>query len=165
MTIDYRPCDVVKLCHSCLISVKQARPLEHVEYQEHYPVDSLFIQTDAVKFKQVIINLLTNASKFTKEGHIRLSFSVDEGKRLITLAISDTGIGVPKEKAEAVFERFVKLNQYVQGTGLGLSLCRIIVERLGGKIWLDTSYTEGARFMFCIPLTKVQKEDLAKDQR
>lgn len=165
VTIDYRPCDVVKLCHSCLISVKQARPLEHVEYQEHYPVDSLFIQTDAVKFKQVIINLLTNASKFTKEGHIRLSFSVDEGKRLITLAISDTGIGVPKEKAEAVFERFVKLNQYVQGTGLGLSLCRIIVERLGGKIWLDTSYTEGARFMFCIPLTKVQKEDLAEDQR
>lgn len=165
VTIDYRPCDVVKLCHSCLISVKQARPLEHVEYQEHYPVDSLFIQTDAVKFKQVIINLLTNASKFTKEGHIRLSFSVDEGKRLITLAISDTGIGVPKEKAEAVFERFVKLNQYVHGTGLGLSLCRIIVERLGGKIWLDTSYTEGARFMFCIPLTKVQKEDLAEDQR
>lgn len=165
VTIDYRPCDVVKLCHSCLISVKQARPLEHVEYQEHYPVDSLFIQTDAVKFKQVIINLLTNASKFTKEGHIRLSFSVDEGKRLITLAISDTGIGVPKEKAEAVFERFVKLNQYVQGTGLGLSLCRIIVERLGGKIWLDTSYTEGARFMFSIPLTKVQKEDLAEDQR
>lgn len=165
VTIDYRPCDVVKLCHSCLISVKQARPLEHVEYQEHYPVDSLFIQTDAVKFKQVIINLLTNASKFTKEGHIRLSFSVDEGKRLITLAISDTGIGVPKEKAEAVFERFVKLNQYVQGTGLGLSLCKIIVERLGGKIWLDTSYTEGARFMFCIPLTKVQKEDLAEDQR
>lgn len=165
VTIDYRPCDLVKLCHSCLISVKQARHLEHVEYQEHYPVDSLFIQTDAVKFKQVIINLLTNASKFTKEGHIRLSFSVDEGKRLITLAISDTGIGVPKEKAEAVFERFVKLNQYVQGTGLGLSLCRIIVERLGGKIWLDTSYTEGARFMFCIPLTKVQKEDLAEDQR
>lgn len=165
VTIDYSPCDVVKLCHSCLISVKQARPLEHVEYQEHYPVDSLFIQTNAVKFKQVIINLLTNASKFTKEGHIRLSFSVDEGKRLITLAISDTGIGVPKEKAEAVFERFVKLNQYVQGTGLGLSLCRIIVERLGGKIWLDTSYTEGARFMFCIPLTKVQKEELVEDQR
>ena len=67
----------------------------------------------------MIINLLTNASKFTKEGHIRLSFSVDEGKRLITLAISDTGIGVPKEKAEAVFERFVKLNQYVQGREVG----------------------------------------------
>ena len=65
VTIDYRPCDLVKLCHSCLISVKQARPLEHVEYQEHYPVDSLFIQTDAVKFKQVIINLLTNASKLS----------------------------------------------------------------------------------------------------
>ena len=164
VTIDYRPCDLVKLCHSCLISMKQARPLEHVEYQEQYPVDSLYIKTDVVKFKQVIINLLTNASKFTKEGHIRLSFSVDDGNRFVTVAISDTGIGVPKEKAEMVFERFVKLNQYAQGTGLGLSLCRIIVERLGGKIWLDTSYTEGARFMFSIPLTIAQKEEMAEDQ-
>ena len=51
-----------------------------------------------------------------------------------------------------MFDRFVKLNKYAQGTGLGLSLCRIIVERLGGKIWLDTSYTEGARFMFTTPI-------------
>lgn len=165
VTLDYNPCDVVKLCHSCLISVKQARPLEHVEYQEHYPVDSLYIKTDAVKFKQVIINLLTNASKFTKEGHIRLSFSVNESKRMVTIAVSDTGTGIPKENAEMVFERFVKLNKYVQGTGLGLALCRIIVEKLGGKIWLDTEYTDGARFVFTIPLTKVQKEDLMEDQK
>ena len=117
-----------------------------------------------VKFKQVIINLLTNSSKFTKEGHIQLSFSVDDSNRFVTVAISDTGIGIPKEKAEMVFERFVKLNQYAQGTGLGLSLCRIIVERLDGKIWLDTSYTDGARFMFSIPLTIAQKEELAEDQ-
>lgn len=152
VNVDLRQCDIVKLCHGCLVSVSRAKPLEHVEYQEEYPVGKLEIKTDNVKLQQVIINLLTNASKFTKKGHIRLSFTVDEAANTITFVVTDTGMGIPKEQAEAVFDRFVKLNKYAQGTGLGLSLCRIIVERLGGKIWLDTSYTEGARFMFTTPI-------------
>lgn len=152
VNVDLRQCDIVKLCHGCLVSVSRAKPLEHVEYQEEYPVGKLEIKTDNVKLQQVIINLLTNASKFTKKGHIRLSFTVDEAANTITFVVADTGMGIPKEQAEAVFDRFVKLNKYAQGTGLGLSLCRIIVERLGGKIWLDTSYTGGARFMFTTPI-------------
>lgn len=152
VNVDLRQCDIVKLCHGCLVSVSRAKPLEHVEYQEEYPVGKLEIKTDNVKLQQVIINLLTNASKFTKKGHIRLSFTVDEAANTITFVVADTGIGIPKDQAEAVFDRFVKLNKYAQGTGLGLSLCRIIVERLGGKIWLDTSYTGGARFMFTTPI-------------
>ena len=152
VNVDLRQCDIVKLCHGCLVSVSRAKPLEHVEYQEEYPVGKLEIKTDNVKLQQVIINLLTNASKFTKKGHIRLSFTVDEAANTITFVVADTGIGIPKDQAEAVFDRFVKLNKYAQGTGLGLSLCRIIVERLGGKIGLDTSYTGGARFMFTTPI-------------
>ena len=152
VNVDLRQCDIVKLCHGCLVSMSRAKPLEHVEYQEEYPVGKLEIKTDNVKLQQVIINLLTNASKFTKKGHIRLSFTVDEAANTITFVVADTGIGIPKDQAEAVFNRFVKLNKYAQGTGLGLSLCRIIVERLGGKIGLDTSYTGGARFMFTTPI-------------
>lgn len=158
VNVDFRQCDVVKLCHGCLVSVRRAKPLENVEYQEEYPVSKLEINTDNVKLQQVIINLLTNASKFTKEGHICLSFTVDETANTIIFAVTDTGVGVPKEQAETIFDRFVKLNQYVQGTGLGLSLCRIIVERLGGKIWLDTDYTSGARFVFTIPLVSSNLE-------
>lgn len=165
VTIDSHPCDFVKLCHNCLVSVRQARPLEDVEYQEHFPVSSLDIKTDTMKLKQVIINLLTNASKFTKHGHIRLSFSVDEQAKTITVDVCDTGIGIPAEKAEAIFERFVKLNQYAQGTGLGLSLCKIIVERLGGRIWLDTDYKSGSRFVFTIPLTTLTPEEKANAEK
>ena len=136
--LDYSQCDIVQLCHSCLVSVEQARPLEHVEYKESYPVKSLPARIDTTKFRQVVINLLTNASKFTKEGHILLSFVADEKTNTLTVSVSDTGMGIPKDKAEKIFERFVKLNQYIQGTGLGLSLCKVIIERLGGKIWLDT---------------------------
>ena len=159
ISIECIPCELVSLCHNSLVSVKQARHLENVEYLEDYPVDKLYIKTDPVRLKQVIINLLTNASKFTKKGHILLSFSIDETKHVITFSVSDTGIGIPKEKAEYIFERFVKLNQFVQGTGLGLALSRIIVGCMGGRIWVDTSYTGGARFKFTHPLNTVTQEE------
>ena len=164
VTVDFRSCDLVQLCHNCLISVKQARHLENVEYQQDFPVEHYEINTDPIKLKQVLINLLTNASKFTKKGFIRLSFNIDEEANLITFSVADSGIGVPEEKKDAIFDRFVKLNQYVQGTGLGLSLCKIIVERLGGKIWLDTDYKEGARFVFTIQLS-IPTEEFEKDNR
>ena len=160
ISIDCTPCELVSLCHNSLVSVKQARHLENVEYLEDFPVDKLYIKTDPVRLKQVIINLLTNASKFTKKGHILLSFSIDETKRTITFSVTDTGIGIPKEKAEYIFERFVKLNQFAQGTGLGLALSRIIVGCMGGRIWVDTSYTGGARFKFTHSLNTAEPEEV-----
>ncbi len=153
MTIELTSCDLVKLCHNCLVSVRQARGVEGVDYQESYPVDSYTFTTDETKLKQVIINLLTNASKFTKEGYIRLGFVVDEEAKNLVFTVSDTGIGIAKENAEKVFERFVKLNSYAQGTGLGLPLCRVIVQKLGGEIKLNTDYTGGSQFVFTLPLT------------
>lgn len=153
MQIETVPCNLVKLCHNCLVSVRQTRAVEGVEYQESYPVDSFRLKTDETKLKQVIINLLTNASKFTKEGFIRLGFELDEESQRVIFTVTDSGIGIPKEDAEKVFERFVKLNPYAQGTGLGLPLCRVIVQKLGGEINLNTDYTGGSQFVFTIPFT------------
>lgn len=110
-------------------------------------------RTDPRRVQQVLINLLTNACKHTEKGEIRLSSSCTERPGFVTFAVSDTGPGVPADKAEAIFERFVKLNEFVQGTGLGLSICRDIAARMGGRVYLDTSYTDGARFVFELPLT------------
>lgn len=146
-------CDVFDLCRTSMLSVKQARCQDNVEYIEDFPKEEkLIVTTDPIRLKQVIINLLTNASKYTRKGFIKLCIHPDYESGLITFAVTDTGCGIPEDKAEIVFERFVKLNQYVQGTGLGLSLSKVIIESMGGKIWVDTSYKEGARFVFTHPL-------------
>ena len=72
---------------------------------------------------------------------------------MLTFSVEDTGSGIPASEAERIFERFVKLDDFVQGTGLGLSICREITNKMGGKIFLDTAYSGGARFVFCVPLS------------
>lgn len=104
--------------------------------------------------QQVLINLLTNACKHTSQGSIVLSSSLDEHPGMVTYAVTDTGTGVPPEMEEVIFERFRKLDSFVQGTGLGLSICRDIATRMGAKVYLDTIYTGGgARFVFEVPVT------------
>ena len=94
--------------------------------------------------------LLDNAAKFTKEGSILLTLN-EEGNRL-HFTIKDTGPGIPADKREEIFERFVKLDNFTHGTGLGLTIARMIAERLGGSLTLDTNYTGGAKFDFIIPI-------------
>jgi len=110
----------------------------------------MYLNTDGYRLKQVIVNLLSNASKFTKEGSIVLAMHKDEG--ICVFSVTDTGCGIPKEKAQKIFERFEKLDEFSQGTGLGLSISKLIVEKLGGEIWVDTSYTQGAKFVFTHPI-------------
>ena len=110
-------------------------------------------RTDPRRVQQILINLLTNACKHTAQGEIRLSVSLTEHPGEVTFAVSDTGSGVPADQAEAIFERFTKLNDFVQGTGLGLSICRDIADRMGGRVYLDTTYAApGARFVFVLPV-------------
>lgn len=101
---------------------------------------------------QVLTNYLTNAEKHTKVGKICLHCSLNENPDKITFSVTDTGSGVPVDKADSIFERFNKLDDFTQGTGLGLNICSIIAERLGGEVKLDKSYTKGARFLFILPL-------------
>jgi signal transduction histidine kinase len=107
--------------------------------------------TDGMRVQQILINFLTNAIKHTESGQIVISSSLIENPGYITFSVADTGTGVPPDKADSIFERFVKLDSSKQGTGLGLSICRMMASSLGGKVWLDTQYTEGARFMLTIP--------------
>ena len=151
VTFTFENCDVVPLCQRVLASVSQARKSEN-EFIFECDRESMDMRTDTQRLQQVIINLLSNADKFTRNGKIILKLEVDENKRVAIFSVSDTGTGIPLEKQKLVFERFEKLNEYVQGTGLGLSICKLTVEKWGGEIWVDPGYTDGARFMFTHPL-------------
>jgi signal transduction histidine kinase len=95
--------------------------------------------------------LLDNAAKFTKQGSITLNLCQEEGK--LHFSVSDTGPGIPADKKDYIFERFTKLDSFTQGTGLGLSVARMIAEHLGGTLTLDTEYNQGAKFDLIIPFT------------
>ena len=103
------------------------------------------MQTNEEMLKRVVSLLFDNAIKYTKEGSITLKVSADDEQ--VTLAVEDTGTGIPTKEAETIFDRFVKLDTFKEGLGLGLPLCRMIVNRLGGTVNLDTSYKGGARFI------------------
>lgn len=152
LKFSYEECEIVGLCHKVLATTSYSKKAE-VEYVFR-PVESLVIETDVQRLQQVLINLLSNANKFTDRGQIILDFQKDEKEGVVTFSVTDTGVGIPPEKQEKVFERFEKLNEYAQGTGLGLAICRITVGILGGKIWIDKDYRGGARFLFTHPIQR-----------
>ena len=107
--------------------------------------DDFCLQTNEEMLKRVVNLLFDNAVKYTTEGSITLKASADDQQ--VTLAVEDTGSGIPAKEAETIFDRFVKLDSFKEGLGLGLPLCRMIVNRLGGSVNLDTTYNQGARFI------------------
>ena len=151
VTLTLEKCDVVQVCTQVTASVTQARRSSNRIVFES-AADSLEIRTDIQRLQQVVINLLSNADKFTENGTITLKLEPDMRNRTALFSVSDTGCVIPPEKRKRVFERFEKLNEYAQGTGLGLSICKLIVEKWGGRIWIDSQYTRGARFVFTHPL-------------
>ena len=151
VTLTLEKCDVVQVCMQVTASVTLARRSSNRIVFES-AADSLEIRTDIQRLQQVVINLLSNADKFTENGTITLKLEPDMRNRTALFSVSDTGCGIPPEKRKRVFERFEKLNEYAQGTGLGLSICKLIVEKWGGRIWIDSQYTRGARFVFTHPL-------------
>lgn len=153
LQLTYETCDLISLCQGVLATTSPAKKAG-VSYVFEPPVESFELETDVQRLQQILINLMSNANKFTEAGEIRLELKIDEAKKQVVFAISDTGCGIPEEKQEVVFDRFSKLNEYVQGTGLGLAICRITVNMLGGEIWVDRSYKKGARFVFTHPMTR-----------
>ena len=149
--LEYAECDVVKLCQQTLASVEFSRRTNNT-FVFDCDYDKYILNIDEQRMQQVIINLLSNASKFTQDGIITLGFCVDKEKKCAVFSITDTGCGIPPEKQKTVFDRFEKLNEYAQGTGLGLAICQLITEKWGGNIWVDPNYSNGARFVFTHPL-------------
>ena len=156
VTLTWEECDVVQLCRQVVASVSVSRQSGN-QFLFVSDYESFRMTTDIQRMQQVIINLMSNADKFTRKGQITLEFSVNEETEMAVFSVTDTGCGIPKEKQKLVFERFEKLNEYAQGTGLGLSICKLIVHKWKGDIWIDSEYTGGARFMFSHPL-KIEKE-------
>ena len=115
-----------------------------LQFESSLPED-FCLQTNEGMLKRVVTLLFDNAVKYTKEGAITLKANADDEQ--VTLAVEDTGTGIPEKEAETIFDRFVKLDTFKEGLGLGLPLCRMIVERLGGTVNLDTTYKQGARFI------------------
>ena len=114
--------------------------------------DELIINSNYNYIVQVLDNLLSNASKFTHEGSVTLAYETRKETNQLIFTVTDTGIGIPIDEQEHVFERFVKLDNFSQGAGLGLSICRIVAERLGGFLIIDKEYTQGTRFIFCVSM-------------
>ena len=115
-----------------------------------------FMRTDPLRLQQLLVNLLINAAKFTEEGEIRLDYKVDVINKRICFSVSDTGCGIPLDKQKIIFDRFEKVNDFKQGAGLGLPICKAISTRFGGEVYIDASYTAGACFVFILPLFKEQ---------
>ena len=159
VTLTWEECDVVQLCSQVVASVSFSRQSSENQFLFTTSFESFRMVTDVQRMQQVMINLLSNANKFTKRGKITLDFSVNEETQMAVFSVTDTGCGIPKEKQGLVFERFEKLNEYAQGTGLGLSICKLIVHKWKGSIWIDPDYTGGARFVFSHPLNlNIEKE-------
>ena len=157
MQFDIQPTDIADLCHIAAVSAS-ATPVPGVEIKAETTVKGLMIDTDKDRLMQVMTNLLSNAKKFTEAGSITIGVEADSEKDIVIVSVADTGCGIPAESAETVFERFKKLDAFKQGTGLGLAITRSIVEQLGGRIWLDTGYTGGARFVFTHPIHQKEAE-------
>lgn len=153
LTVRYSPVSVNSLCEVAVNSVrKHASPGVTMSYLNAGEADVL-INTDMARVEQVLINLLHNGAKFTEEGHVNLSYTIDPSDSTITFAVEDTGCGVPAGKEEIIFERFEKLSNLTPGTGLGLNICRMSASVLHGKVCVDTTYKgPGARFLFTIPM-------------
>ncbi len=134
------------------VEVSDMPTAKHITFHlEIDPSADKMILTNVLSASRALALLLNNAAKFTKEGHAELRVNIDNTTHFAVYTITDTGIGIPPYEAEHIFEEFFQLDNYYEGTGIGLSVARSIVRRLGGDIRLDTSYQGGARFIMTLP--------------
>lgn len=151
-TAHVAPCRCNDACRAAMDAVRH-RVAEGVDLRFTTEIsDDYVLDTDEQRLKQVLVNFLTNAVKFTQEGSITVGCSLSEVPGKIVFSVADTGPGVPLDKVDVIFNRFTKVDLFKQGTGLGLALCRRIAQLLRGEVVCDRNYTEGARFLCILPL-------------
>lgn len=149
LEFQYSNIDLNKMLNELTSSLQLKIKSEKVQLTCHLAEKNCFIHTEKNRLSQLLINLISNAIKFTTEGYIRFGYEL-RGKE-IYFYVSDTGCGIPKDKQKSIFGRFVKLNSFEQGTGLGLSICQTPVEHMGGTIGVDSEEGKGSTFWFTLP--------------
>lgn len=122
-----------------------------LQFLKDFPPEDVQVNVDPMRLTQVLTNFLNNANKFTKEGSIRLGYCCPSGMSEVHLYVEDTGIGIPHSEQKMIFERFYKRSEFSQGVGLGLSICVLIVEKMGGRIELRSEEGRGSRFTVVLP--------------
>lgn len=152
--------DAVSICRNVIDTVNKVKQTQ-AELTFTTELEEMPIETDDSRLQQVLINLLINATKFTPQGSIVLKLE-KETDDTVLFTVTDTGCGIPKDKQANIFQRFEKLNENVQGSGLGLSICQLIIEHIGGQIWIDSEYTEGSRFCFTHPISQTGRKENKK---
>ncbi len=142
---------IVKGVMSTAVGLVKGRPIKLVQ---DVPGNLPFVRGDSTRIRQVILNLVSNAAKFTEEGQIAVRARADE--RFVTISISDTGLGIPPQNQETIFEEFGQVDasstRRVGGTGLGLPISRHFVEMHGGRIWVESTLGVGSTFRFTLPI-------------
>ena len=152
--------DAVSICKNVIDTVNKVKQTQ-AELTFTTELEEMPIETDDSRLQQVLINLLINATKFTPQGSIVLKLE-KETNDTVLFTVTDTGCGIPKDRQTNIFQRFEKLNENVQGSGLGLSICQLIIEHIGGQIWIDSEYTEGSRFCFTHPISQTGRKENKK---
>ena len=134
--------------------VENLRPMakEGVELRFESKYKQLELNSDFGRIVHVMTALMDNAMKFTEQGSITVKVEKDSGKQMVLISVTDTGSGVPDNIRKVLFDRFEKPEEFVQGSGMSLTICQSIVEALGGRIWLDEFYRDGAQFCFTLPI-------------
>lgn len=152
--------DAVSICRNVIDTVNKVKQTQ-AELTFTTELEEMPIETDDSRLQQVLINLLINATKFTPQGSIVLKLE-KETDDTVLFTVTDTGCGIPKDKQANIFQRFEKLNENAQGSGLGISICQLIIEHIGGQIWIDSEYAEGSRFCFTHPISQKGRKENKK---
>lgn len=152
--------DAVSICRNVIDTVNKVKQTQ-AELTFTTELEEMPIETDDSRLQQALINLLINATKFTPQGSIVLKLE-KETDDTVLFTVTDTGCGIPKDKQANIFQRFEKLNENAQGSGLGLSICQLIIEHIGGQIWIDSEYAEGSRFCFTHPISQTGRKENKK---
>lgn len=149
-TIKPEPIDFVHEFENIGFMVEHRVKQANLEFIREKPYDNFYTTLDIGRVQQIVTNFVANAVKFTQQGHIRLGYRYEHHG--LHIFCEDTGTGVPKDKQEVIFERFIKLDEFIQGTGMGLTICKALTERMGGKIGVDSEgLGKGSTFWIWLP--------------
>ena len=144
--------DIYRLCVEEMAKLKETLHNPNIECIITGDKDEATASTNAFYLSRFFVNLICNSAIFTERETFPFTSKIYKQKTQLVISVTDTGIGIPADRQEWVFERFTKVDDFKPGTGLGLYICRIIIQRLGGQIRIDTGYTSGCKMVVTLPV-------------